>query len=159
VENKTRGFIKKCDTQRYFFWIEESDTGREIFGHPNNCELPNGHICFLKLGVEVTFTIAPSDTHPGKLCAIDIILVDPPTVEAFEESSITSWRQSHGFAVRPCGCPIFLARRHFLTKSEYIDLIEVGDTIRHRVLMEEDPRDPTTLKPIAVEIDLYVRSQ
>jgi hypothetical protein len=160
VDTLTRGTIKKgVSTNHYYFWIEESGAGLKLFGHPKNCDLPNGHHCVLSPGVEVEFRIVPSDTHPGKFRAIDIKLVDPPTLDEFEESTVTIWHQSHGFAVRSCGCPIFLARRHFLTKSEYVDLIEAGDTIRHRVIMDEDPRDPGTLKPIAVEIDLYVRSE
>ena len=155
-----RGIITTgISEHHYYFFIEESQAGRTVFGHPNNCDLPNGHTCILEPGVEVTFTIVPSDTHPGKFRATDIKLVDSPTFDEVEESSITIWHRSHGFAVRSCGCPIFLARRHFLTKYEYVDLIAVGDTIRHRVIMDEDPRDPGTLKPIAVEIDLYVRSK
>ena len=160
MDNLTRGTITKgISENHYYFFIEESQTGRTIFGHLNNCDLPNGHACSLQPGVEVEFRIEPSETHPGKLRAVDIRLINPPIFDEFEESSITIWHQSHGFAVRSCGCPIFIARRHFFTKWEYVDLIEVGDTIRHRVVMDEDPRDPATLKPIAVEIDLYVRSE
>jgi|SRR5579872_7140915 len=153
----TRGTVSRGISKHHrYFWIEEA-TGREIFGHPSNCDFPGSHLdCLLKPGLKVEFQIVTSHTHPGTFRAIDIRPIDSPyeDTDQTEVSTINYWMGSWGMAVRPCGCELFVPSSRVVTLG--VETIRPGSEIRHKIIMDDDQKRPGKQRPIATEIEIFI---
>jgi hypothetical protein len=121
IREKDFGFISGLDGQEYFFMTDDAVL-----------QLPKGHTCLLTEQAEVTFRPVPSETYPGKWVAKDVCLKNPPEIEVpqYEESIISDWHKSFGWAKRLCSesCSIFVHGDLILSD---ITTPVIGDRIRH----------------------------
>jgi len=128
---------------RGFMFVQAPDTG-EVFAHHKNCTSPAGHRCLFRKGVLVSFKIGPGLKGNGKQ-ALDVRIEQEAELPIWEESVITIWDGTHGWASRPCGCPVFVpgCLLPWGTKAY------VGMRLRHRV---EEEKDGKTAAAIDIEI-------
>jgi cold shock CspA family protein len=122
------GTIRRFERTKFYGFII-SEYGDELFFHKDNCFLPSGHTHFFRPGVAVKFDKGPGDTQ-----AVNVELVEEPTVAIREISQVTFWDGKKKFGIaarRDCGCSIFFHERQIVTEGSKI--IGIGTVLEHAV--------------------------
>jgi hypothetical protein len=141
--------------RRYLFLYDQ--TGVDYFCHEDNLTAPNGHHCLYKTGVPVTFQVKPANgKHTTQ--AFDVQMVDIPELLEREDSTVTSWFNTYGFAERECPgrCSVFLHIKDIASDMKRYrpddECLRVGDRINHQTT---ENFHNSRLVAKAVDIEVY----